>query len=309
MNFLMFFKDQNYIASRNQKLMVRYITHEAPKQYLEQLMPSYPPGCKRLIVDPGYLNALKRPNVSLNWDGIDDIIPEGIRTKKGEIVPLDVMIFATGFEHGAINVNVTGSSGKTIQEFFESQDGPTAYLGTTVPGFPNFFIIFGPNTSTGHASVICSVESQINYTVQMIKPLLERTAKSFEVATSAFDEYNRNIQQRISRLVYTECASWYNRAGGRTGKNTQSFPGPLLLFWWWTRAPNWEHYKAVGAEKWNLERRRKKLRNIVLGLCMFVLALSMSRKSARSLIWKACFDWQDALRLWRETRSRLWNTL
>lgn len=57
------------------------------------------PGCKRLIVDPGYLNALKRPNVSLNWDGIDDIIPEGIRTKKGEIVPLDVMIFATGFEH------------------------------------------------------------------------------------------------------------------------------------------------------------------------------------------------------------------
>lgn len=150
---------------------------------------------------------------------------------------------------------------------------------------------------------------EINYTVQMIKPLLERTAKSFEVATSAFDEYNRNIQQRISRLVYTECASWYNRAGGRTGKNTQSFPGPLLLFWWWTRTPNWEHYKAVGAEKWDLERRRKKLRNIVLGLCTFVLALSMSRKSARSLIWKACFDWQDALRLWRETRSRLWNTL
>jgi cation diffusion facilitator CzcD-associated flavoprotein CzcO len=101
------------------------------------------PGCKRLIVDPNYLKSLGRPNVDLNWDGIDEVVEEGIKTKIGDIIPFDIIIFATGYDTEPQGFNVRGNKGTTVQEFFQSRGGPASYLGTMIPGFPNVFMILG----------------------------------------------------------------------------------------------------------------------------------------------------------------------
>lgn len=120
------------------------------------------PGCKRIVVDSQYLDSLNRPNVSLNWDAIEAIVEGGIKLKTGVIIPLDVIIFGTGyslvcilvnhkfltthcssFVKKPLSLNVRGSSGNTIREYFESKGGAQAYLGSCFPGFPNLFTILG----------------------------------------------------------------------------------------------------------------------------------------------------------------------
>ena len=118
-------------------------------------------GCKRVVGDSGYLRALNQPNVSMCWDGIEKLEKEGIKTKKGELIPLDVIILGTGFAYvssgacfrnfvvlsamgqGDVNIAVKGSKGISLQDYFKSQGGRTAYLGTCIPGFPNFFLLLG----------------------------------------------------------------------------------------------------------------------------------------------------------------------
>ncbi|KAF8162664.1 hypothetical protein B0H34DRAFT_289614 [Crassisporium funariophilum] len=208
-----------------------YIKHNAPKEYLSALIPSFPLGCKRVIFDTDYLAALHRPNLDLNWDGIEAIVEEGVLTKKGERIPCDVLIFATGYAADFYPFPLTGLRGQSIQKYYEAEEGPKAYLGTAVPGFPNFFMIFGPNTATGHTSVIYTNEVQINYIMQLIKPILEKKVLSLEVDVEPTDAYNDKIHSRLSKSVFTQCVSWY-RVGGK-GKITNAFPAAATVFWLW----------------------------------------------------------------------------
>jgi len=143
----------------------------------------------------------------------------------------------------------------------QNKKGPTAYMGTTIPGFPNYYLLAGPNTVTGHTSAIFSEEVQINYALQLIEPVIRGAASSFEVKTEATNKYNDMIQNRLSRSVFAQCVSWY-RTGG-DGKISSLFPGPLILFWWWLRSPVWTDYKVVGAEAWARQRRWSKIRKVV----------------------------------------------
>lgn len=127
----------------------------------EKLVPKYPFGCKRIIRDPGYLKSLYRPNVNLEWDGIAEIVKDGIITKTGTFHHLDILIPATGFDLEQLAPPVTGINGRTIQDYFVEKKGATAYRGTNIPGFPNTFIIFGPNVASGHASAIFVIECQV----------------------------------------------------------------------------------------------------------------------------------------------------
>ncbi|KAF8161885.1 hypothetical protein BJ912DRAFT_865240 [Pholiota molesta] len=199
-----------------------YMTSSAPKKYREKIIPKYPLGCKRVIFDAKYLSALHRPNLDINYEGIETIVEDGILTKTGEHVPLDVLIFATGYVADEYPVPIKGRLDKTIQQYYEEQKGPKAYLGTTVPGFPNFFLIFGPNIATGHTSVVWTNELQVNYIMQLIQPILEHKIVSIEVSEKATNEYDDMIQARLSKSVFTQCHSWY-RVGG-TGKITNAFP-------------------------------------------------------------------------------------
>jgi len=219
----------------------------APSQYHDKLIPNYAPGCKRLIVDPGYLKCLHKDNVDLNWDGIASFTESGILTKTGETIDFDVIIFGTGFDVLNTPIKVKGSSGQDLIAHW-GETHPEAYLGTTVPGFPNFFMLLGPNIATGHASVIFSEEAQINYMMRMVKPILDGKVDSFEVTFSASAEYNGEIQNRLQKSVWTNCNSYY-RSGG-DGKVYATYPGPVTKFWWDTLIPKWGDYKVSGNRGW-----------------------------------------------------------
>ncbi|KAJ7127550.1 hypothetical protein C8R43DRAFT_696039 [Mycena crocata] len=179
-----------------------YIERTAPKEDADHLIPSYTLGCKRVIFDTNFLAALHRPNLSLNWDGIQSITEDGIITKKGEKLPFDVIIFATGFTADSFPLHLVGATRKTVQQYYDSQGGPKAYLGVTIPGFPNLFILGGPNTTTGHTSVILTEELQINYTMKFVKPILDGLVSTFDVTPQATDLYNEMIQARLARSVF-----------------------------------------------------------------------------------------------------------
>ncbi|KAJ7073311.1 hypothetical protein B0H15DRAFT_869258 [Mycena belliarum] len=238
-----------------------YIVKTAPKADVDRLIPSYSLGCKRIIFDTNFLEALHRPNLDLNWDGIQHVVKDGIVTKTGERLPFDAIILATGFTTDRYPLTVVGSEGTTVQEYYDTQGGPKAYLGTTVPGFPNFFILGGPNTATGHTSVILTEEIQIDYILALSAPLLSGALSALSPTPRATDAYNALLQSRLAHSVFVGCTSWY-RTGGGAGRVTGIFPGSMMLYRCWLRAPRWQDYNVfappAAAAKWEKGLRREK---------------------------------------------------
>ncbi|KAL5511121.1 hypothetical protein ACEPAH_4336 [Sanghuangporus vaninii] len=286
MVYLIFRNENKRLQALTRKLLTQELKRRAPKEMHDKLIPDYrksriiSPGCRRIIVEPGYLKSLRQPNVSVNWDGIAKLDEDGIVTKKGEKVPLDVVVFATGFYVVKMLTEVQGKHGLSLQDYFAAQGGATAYLGTTVPGFPNFFLILGPNIATGHASVIFSEEVQINYIVQLLKPVLERKASSFSVRADVTDKFNDWIQSRLNSSVFAACHSYY-RAGG-SGKNVAIWPGSVALYWWKARKVNWSDYEAHGAQKWENEQKRKKRVRVLLFLLLALAVTASTHPDIRS---------------------------
>ncbi|KAF7307994.1 hypothetical protein MKEN_01161100 [Mycena kentingensis (nom. inval.)] len=240
---------RKYIRDNTARGAKSYIVQNAPKELLEHLVPKYSLGCKRVIFDTDFLKSLHRPNMKLNWDGIQSISEDGVITSKGQKLSFDVMIFATGFTADRYPLHVIGDEGISVQKYYDSQGGPKGYLGTTIPGFPNLFLIAGPNTTTGHTSVILTEEIQINYILKFVQPLLANEVKAFSITPIATDAYNALIHERLARSVFVQCISWY-RTGGE-GKVSSIFPGPMALYQWWMRRPMWEDYEIMGAtEEW-----------------------------------------------------------
>ncbi|KAJ7232047.1 hypothetical protein B0H12DRAFT_1145977 [Mycena haematopus] len=226
-----------------------YMMKATLAEYGEQMIPSDPDhkvGCKRVIFDNNYLASLARPNMSLIWDPIESITADGVLTKDG-VAPFDVIVYATGYMTDDYSVHVKGI-GQTVNEYYQAHGGPTAYLGTTLPSFPNFFVISGPNTATGYTSLLFAVEVQIQHIVQLIKPVIAGEISSMEVTPEATDTYNHDIQKRLSGFIWSKCFSWYRT--GNTGKIHGLFPGSMILFWWQLRNPNWAHYKVVTVGHW-----------------------------------------------------------
>ncbi|KAK7022100.1 hypothetical protein R3P38DRAFT_2959366 [Favolaschia claudopus] len=247
-----------FVRNQYTKNVKDYMKQSAPEKDYDNLIPSFSLGCKRLLPDTNYLACLHRPNMSLNWDGVHSICEDGIITKMGEKLSFDVLIFATGFTADRFPLKVVGDAGKTVQQYYDSQGGPKAYHGTTVPGFPNLFLLAGPNTVTGHTSVILTEELQIDYILQFVKPILSNLVSSFTVTPRATDDYNELIQRRLARSVWVECVSWY-RIGG-DGKISSIFPGPMMLFAWWLRKPRWSDYvvEAPPTGEWERKVRRER---------------------------------------------------
>ncbi|KAJ3995945.1 hypothetical protein F5050DRAFT_1572483, partial [Lentinula boryana] len=213
------------------RLLSKYIASKAPKNEVTKLTPSYPPGCKRLIVDPGYLECLKRPNVNITWDRIERIVENGIKLDTAEVVPLDAIIFATGFSVDPEDLHVRGSLGTTIRNLYKSQGGPAAYLGTSVPGDVDLaaYPCTGPNVISGSTSVIFVQEAQIGLALKLIKPVLSGHIKSVEVKQDVSEQYNLWLQDRLKDSVWNSCDSYYHWDNDRNSRNVASFPGWLKL--------------------------------------------------------------------------------
>jgi cation diffusion facilitator CzcD-associated flavoprotein CzcO len=186
----------------------------------EKLWPDYPLGCKRVLFSDDYYPAMTLPHVELVTERISSIEPLGIRTADGRVHELDVIIYATGFETLSFLsvMDVNGRNGRSLRE--EWHDGASAYYGMAVAGFPNFFMILGPNTFLGHNSIILMVECQFEYILQAMRLMRDRQASALEVRRDAMQRFDRDVQQRLQGTVWARgCTSWYKNASGRITNN------------------------------------------------------------------------------------------
>lgn len=186
----------------------------------EKLWPDYPLGCKRVLLSDDFYPAMTRPNVELVTERIARIEPAGVRTADGRLHELDVIIFATGFETMSFLsvMDIAGRDGRSLRQ--EWNDGASAYLGMTVAGFPNFFMLYGPNTNLGHNSIIAMLECQFGYILQALNLMEERQASALEVRAGAMERFNRDLQERLRGSAWGGgCSSWYKTADGRITNN------------------------------------------------------------------------------------------
>ncbi|TDC78605.1 NAD(P)/FAD-dependent oxidoreductase [Actinomadura sp. 7K507] len=189
----------------------------------ERLRPRYEPGCKRILTSSDYYSTFNRANVRAVDRPITEVTPQGLRTDDGEHHPADTIIWATGFrsQDFVAPMRLIGLHGQELNAAWK--DGARAYLGLAVTGFPNFFLMYGPNTNVGSGSIVHMLESQIGYIVQAAR-LLSEGATSLEVREDVLDQFDAEAQRQLSTSVWNQggCDSWYLDADRR---NTNNWPG------------------------------------------------------------------------------------
>ncbi|MEE9607346.1 MAG: NAD(P)/FAD-dependent oxidoreductase [Myxococcota bacterium] len=195
----------------------------ADPELREKLTPHFQFGCKRVLISDDYLSTFERDNVELVTEPIEEIRADAIETVDGVQHPVDAIVLATGFALGLATAPfpVTGRGGVTLDEAWK--DGAVAYKGVTVSGFPNWFILMGPNTGPGHTSVLVYSEAQIAYALQAIEKLRREGLKYVDVRRRVQDRYNQGIQRRMKHMVWSSgCNSWYL---SEDGANHALYPG------------------------------------------------------------------------------------
>jgi cation diffusion facilitator CzcD-associated flavoprotein CzcO len=184
-----------------------------------RLTPDYELGCKRVLISNDFYPALQRPNVELVTEAIARMTPKGVVDAAGRLHEADVVIYATGFETRSFagDTAVSGVGGLPLSQAWA--DGPQAYLGITVAGFPNLFMLYGPNTNLGHNSIIYMIEAQVSYVMQALQ-VIEKTGATLEVKREVMARYNDEIQAALSATPWAgTCTSWYKTADGRILNN------------------------------------------------------------------------------------------
>jgi cation diffusion facilitator CzcD-associated flavoprotein CzcO len=204
---------------------LRYLAEQVKDPVLrKKLTPNYRIGCKRVLISNDYFQAVQHPNSELVSDGIAEVRAHSVVTKDGSEHEVDAIILATGF-HAAEAVApfaLQGKGGVDLNEHW--REGAEAYLGNTVAGFPNLFMLVGPNTGLGHSSMVFMIESQVHYTLEAIKLARQEGLKSLEVRRETQDRFNRELHTRMANTIWATggCTSWYVTA---SGKNTTLWPG------------------------------------------------------------------------------------
>jgi 4-hydroxyacetophenone monooxygenase len=171
--------------------------------FAEKLMPSWPPFAKRLVVDNGWFDALKEPHVSLVTEGIDRITDAGIVTKDGVLHDLDLIVLAGGFktERYLWPVQYRGSDGITLEQAWE-HDGARAYLGVTMPDFPNMFIVYGPNMNPRAGGLFAWLEIWARYAVQAIAHMIEGGHRRIECRRDNYTAYNQRLDDAQGSCIW-----------------------------------------------------------------------------------------------------------
>ncbi len=206
---------------------------------LAQVVPGYPVGAKRVVLDNGvWARTLKRPNVELASSGIERIEPAGVRGADGRLHRCDVIVYGTGFRASEflMPMRVTGRGGADLHESWSG--AARAYNGVCVPGFPNLFCIYGPNTNiVVNGSIIYFAECAVNYTVECLRLLANRGAAAMDCRPDAYDRYRALMDEQNSQMAWgiSTVNSWYKSPGGGVAQN---WPLPLIDYWRQTRSPD-----------------------------------------------------------------------
>lgn len=214
----------NLVAQRE---ALKHLERQVPDPVLrKKLTPDFTIGCKRIILSSTLYPALSRANVRVHDrnDGISSINERGILTSKGEQLDVDLIIYSTGYDatDGVISYPVIGKDGVALSDVWAEY--PRAYLGTAIPGFPNLFVVTGPNTGIGHTSAIFVIESQMKYITDCLNKLQKSGKQSIEVRREAEDDYTRMIHSEMNKTVWKTggCTSWYQ---SKSGHVIAMFPG------------------------------------------------------------------------------------
>jgi cation diffusion facilitator CzcD-associated flavoprotein CzcO len=205
-----------------------------------KMLPDYPIGCKRILLSSEYLATFSKPHVELVTTGIRQVTAEGIETTDGKHYLVDAIIYGTGFAATDFlaPMRIKGAGGMDLNAVWK--EGAQAYLGLTVPGFPNFFMLYGPNTNLGHNSIVFMLESQIAHVVRCIKSMRQSQSDTINVDSATYARFNARIQQRLTETVWNGCKSWYIDSSGR---NTTNWPGFTVSYRWLTKRGSLNVYK------------------------------------------------------------------
>jgi 4-hydroxyacetophenone monooxygenase len=226
------------LNAKNEEMRVRLTAHikktlETRPELWPKVTPTYPPYGKRMLRDNNWYDTLLRNNVELVVDPISRVTERGLIAGDVER-PADILVCATGFQtHNALApIQIRGRQGKNIREVW-GEDDPRAYLGVTVPGFPNMFILFGPNTILAHGgSAVFQSEAQVNYTVQALRALISGGYSAMECRQDAHDAYNARVDEQHAKMVWAHPGvnNWYRN---RSGRVTMASPWRMVDYWAW----------------------------------------------------------------------------
>jgi len=205
-----------------------------------KLTPDFPVGCKRTLLSNDWLRALARPNVEVVTEAIAEITADGVKTADGALHDVDAIVYGTGFAASQFlaPMELKGRDGQSLRALW--RDGAQAHLGVGVAGFPNFFMLYGPNTNLGAGSIIHMLETQAGYIAQCAQLLQARGLRSMEIRGEAQQAFNEELQQRNRSTTYESgCHSWYI---GPDGRNTNNWVGYMSEYSRRLRTPNLDDY-------------------------------------------------------------------
>jgi len=223
------------LAGLGQRIAQRHLEAQVADPLLRaKLTPSYRFGCKRVLVSDDYLPSLQQPNVELITEAIREVRPHSVVTAEGMEREVEVIILGTGFRVREVPFaqRVRGREGQTLAEHWS--DKPTAHVGTTVAGYPNFFFLQGPNTGLGHSSVLLMLEAQIEHVLGALRAKRERGAATVEPRPESQAAFVAGVDARMRGTVWEKggCRSWYLDEQGR---NWTLWPGFTFTFMWRVR--------------------------------------------------------------------------
>lgn len=228
------FRRVRFMVERTQKVAEGYMraTLKDPKLQESQL-PDYPFGAKRMLISDDYFPALNRENVEVVVSPIERVSENAIVAKDGRTIPADVIVLATGFQSTSFlaPMAINGLGGRSLHD--EWHGAARAYLGITVAGFPNLFLMYGPNTNLGHNSIIFMIECQANYILGCLEQMNSLGLASIELRREVMESYDARVQRELQGTVWAAIdRSWYKTEDGRI---TNNWSGSTIRYWWKTR--------------------------------------------------------------------------
>ena len=234
------FRDGSKLNREYARWLRRKMRRLIPEQDWPKVIPEYAPGCKRILLSSDYLQTLGRDDVQLITGGVVRFEPDGIVTPQGSHA-VDAVIFATGFKANEFlqPLKIEGRNGQDLQNFWGER--PRAFHGMATTGFPNLFMLYGPNTNLGHNSIIFMVERQVNYIIRCLRRMTRTRSKLIEVKQRAMDGDVRDVQERLQASVWAgDCTNWYKSADGTIPNN---WWGSATSYWLRLRRPKYSDFE------------------------------------------------------------------
>lgn len=212
---------------------------------IAKALPDYPPFGKRMLLDNGWFRALRRDHVTLVTDAVAELTEDAVVTAAGEVHQADIVVLATGFEaqRPTYPLVLQGTGGVTLREAWNDDDG-RAYLGVATPGFPNLFILYGPNSSLGHGgSFIFLAERAARYVTELLCAMVDEDVAAVEIGEQACAEYVRAVDEAHDRMIWTQpgFTTWYANSRGRVIAN---MPWRVVDYWELTRSASLAPYRT-----------------------------------------------------------------